>query len=231
MRFDKIFTLIYVLVCANEMLAGTYVDVWPEWYHLSKPLIMTSLGIYFVWQTWGVNHRFKWYIAGAFVFSWFGDSFLMYQQRDELYFLLGLASFLTAHVFYMFAFKIWFEDNHETPLLKRYPWMGMLLFVYAIGMYKLLEADLGTMKLPVVVYIGVILGMSLLALNRYKKVSASSFRWIVLGAFAFLISDSILAYNKFVDDINYSSFLIMGTYCLAQFAIMKGALCELRNSA
>jgi uncharacterized membrane protein YhhN len=230
MRFDKFFTLIYLLICVNEIWAGMYVDVWPEWHHLSKPLIMMSLGAYFVWQTRQVAHQFKWFIITAFVFSWLGDSFLMYQKLDDIYFLLGLASFLIAHVFYMFAFKIWFEENHETPLLKRHPWMGMLLFVYAIAMYKMLEPDLGTMKLPVVLYIGVILGMTLLALNRFRKVAAPSFRWIFLGALAFLASDSILAYNKFVEDVDYSGILIMSTYCFAQFAIMKGALCQLRTS-
>jgi uncharacterized membrane protein YhhN len=230
MRFDKVFTIFFVAICANEMLAGTYIETWPEWYHLSKPLIMLSLLGYFTWQTLKVQHRFKWWIIGAFVFSWFGDSFLMYQAIDEKYFLFGLASFFLAHVFYMIAFSIWFEDNHETPLLKKNPWMGMLLFVYAIAIFKLLEPELGALKLPVIAYIGAILGMAMFAVNRYRKVVTPSFAWIITGALAFLASDSILAYNKFVDQVPWSNLLIMSTYCFAQYAIFKGALCQLRSS-
>jgi uncharacterized membrane protein YhhN len=43
--------------------------------------------------------------------------------------------------------------------------------------------------------------------------------WSMMGSTLFIISDSILAWNKFVSDVSYSGMLIMLTYYTAQFLI------------
>jgi uncharacterized membrane protein YhhN len=60
-------------------------------------------------------------------------------------------------------------------------------------------------------------------MNRYGKVSAPSYVWILMGAVLFVASDSILAINKFHHSIEYSRYLIMLTYMLAQYSIVRGA--------
>ena len=71
--------------------------------------------------------------------------------------------------------------------------------------------------------------MLLIALNRFRKVSAASFAWITAGAFFFVASDSILAWNKFFRELDHSHLLIMLTYGLAQYGITKGAVSQLRD--
>jgi len=46
---------------------------------------------------------------------------------------------------------------------------------------------------------------------------------VLAGAWLFMASDSILAFNKFHTAIEYSGPLIMTTYILAQFLIVEGA--------
>jgi uncharacterized membrane protein YhhN len=48
-------------------------------------------------------------------------------------------------------------------------------------------------------------------------------KWMMLGALLFVISDSILAINKFYQPFEAAGVLIMLTYGLAQFFIVEGA--------
>jgi uncharacterized membrane protein YhhN len=47
-----------------------------------------------------------------------------------------------------------------------------------------------------------------------------------LGASSFMISDTLLAWNKFVTPLRYGRVLLMITYHLGQFAIMLGAVLQ-----
>lgn len=228
MRSDRIFAFLFSLLLLNEIVAGFYQDIYESWYLVSKPLLMLSILVYFTWQTKGFSHPIKIWLMVGFTFSWIGDVALMFQGIED-FFLYGLAAFLLAHISYILAFRIWVYDNLEIPLIKRAPWMAFVLMLFGVGFFKILEPGLGNMKLPVIVYMIVILLMVLMALNRYRKVSRKGFYWIISGAIVFLLSDSILAYNKFIEPVAYSGVWIMLTYGFAQWAIMQGGLVEWRN--
>jgi uncharacterized membrane protein YhhN len=49
-------------------------------------------------------------------------------------------------------------------------------------------------------------------------------RVMMFGALLFIISDSILAVNKFYSSFNYAGILIMLTYALAQLFIVMGVM-------
>ena len=66
--------------------------------------------------------------------------------------------------------------------------------------------------------------MMLSAINRFGGVAQNSFRWVFFGALFFLISDSILAVNKFADPVTNAGFWIMSTYALAQYLIVRGVV-------
>jgi len=156
----------------------------------------------------------------ALFFSWIGDLVL----TNEEFFLYGLGAFFLAHAFYIFSFTKSNFDNHEVALIHKAP-IFMLLFVFFGGMmFFYLKPNLGEMILPVIAYIGIIIGMNIAALNRYKKVNDLSFWLIMIGAIFFLISDSIIAINKFDHLIDNASVYIMFTYILAQFLIVQGTL-------
>ena len=48
----------------------------------------------------------------------------------------------------------------------------------------------------------------------------------MIGAIFFIISDSLLAINKFYFPLPYSAFWIMSTYSFAQYFIVSGILIE-----
>ena len=74
----------------------------PLWHQVTKPLLMLSLGLYyFLSVQWNSTTAL---VLAAILFSLLGDSFLMYEEKDEIYFMLGLGSFLLAHIFYAIAY-------------------------------------------------------------------------------------------------------------------------------
>ena len=84
---------------------------------------------------------------------------------------------------------------------------------------------LGEMQIPVLVYSIVITLMGLAALDRYGAVSPKSFWKVLIGALLFILSDSLIAYSRFgqeIVEISLPGFWIMLTYILAQFLIITG---------
>jgi uncharacterized membrane protein YhhN len=66
--------------------------------------------------------------------------------------------------------------------------------------------------------------MVMVALFRFGKTTAGSFAMVFGGAILFMISDSLIAINKFLEPLPQSGFWIMTTYIGAQFLIVRGLL-------
>jgi uncharacterized membrane protein YhhN len=69
-----------------------------------------------------------------------------------------------------------------------------------------------------------LLGMSAMALNRKGNGHPKSFTYVFIGSVLFVLSDSMIAINKFFHPIQNEGILIMSTYIAAQFLIMRGIL-------
>jgi uncharacterized membrane protein YhhN len=188
---------------------------------VTKPLIMISLTGYY-WMN--AKERSLIFIL-ALLFCWAGDVLLMFQPQAELFFIFGLVAFLVGHLFYMFSYRQLRDDDIKNELL----WTQKIRFSLPIvligtGLITVLLPTLGGLKIPVLVYSMVLVGMVMTALFRYGRTPSSSFWMVFAGAGLFMISDSLLAINKFYTAIPQSGLLIMLTYTGAQYLIVKGAL-------
>lgn len=131
------------------------------------------------------------FIILALIFSLGGDIALMFTSKKA--FIIGLILFLLAHIVYTFIFT-YFNHLHKSDLLT-----GILLLILAGSIYYYLYSGLDKMKLPVLIYILVISFM----MQRSVSVFWSSFFnmgqmfLISIGAGLFIISDIMLAVNKF----------------------------------
>lgn len=72
--------------------------------------------------------------------------------------------------------------------------------------------------------------MGITASKRWGKTDKTSFWYIMMGAFFFIISDSLLAINQFTNLFSLAGFFIMLTYILAQFMIVKGIVVFVKGS-
>jgi uncharacterized membrane protein YhhN len=95
---------------------------------------------------------------------------------------------------------------------------------YGIFIILLLYGDLGEMKIPVIIYTAVILTMLTSTLNREKKVNRQSYMLVLVGAILFVLSDSMIAINKFGYAFPLSGIAVMITYITAQYMIALGCL-------
>ena len=158
-------------------------------------------------------------LTGLF-FSWMGDVFLLFENKHALFFIFGLISFLTTHIFYIVYFlRI---RTRKPSLLKKQPIFIALVFAYGITLVWQLYPYLADLKLPVMVYATVICIMLLCSLHIFLKVNKKAATFYLLGATAFVVSDSLLAINKFYQPFAYAGVFIMLTYCAAQFLIVTG---------
>jgi uncharacterized membrane protein YhhN len=153
----------------------------------------------------------------ALFFSTLGDIFLL--SSKEIFFILGLGSFLTAHVLYIFIFKR--AQNSIAPMVVNLVLLAVLL-VYLCFFLNYLWPNLKEMKIPVVVYALTISTMLWTAVNNWFSNKCKANLIVVLGALFFVVSDSILAIDLFHHKIELGRFLVMSTYLAAQYFIVFG---------
>lgn len=214
--------LFFFLLAADIIGVETNVD-WLQYF--SKPLLMPVLALYFVISTAHYSNHFKKWILAALLFSWAGDILLMFQEKITDFFLFGLSAFLVAHIFYIIFFhSIRVKEGIKGKLLLFIP-----VAVYYAVLIMWLSPYLGDMQMPVTIYGIVISFMLMLALHMTLIRNKKAGNLMVLGALFFVVSDSVLAVNKFLQPFVPASFVIMSTYGLAQYLIVKGACRYIRS--
>lgn len=185
---------------------------------ISKSLLMPLLLIYFFTQTVNAVSPLKAWIILALIFSWLGDILLLFEVRNPIFFLLGLSAFFVAQVFYI----VFFHNIRMKEYIRGNALLLLGVIVYYFILISIISPSLGSMKLPVRVY-GVVLSfMVMLAMHTMFSRKKIAGWWMMVGAVLFVISDSLLALNKFYRSFDYAEILIMLTYGLAQLAIVQG---------
>ena len=216
-KIELKFTVIYSVIVLLELISRNYIEL-ETLHYLAKPLIVLSLLTFLIKQGQHIKKQIKSLMIFALVFSIIGDIALLFDGIQPLYFITGLGAFLFAHVMYVLVF-LKQRDSKRKPIS-----FILLMLVYAVFLFYLLKEGLGDLLIPVIVYMIVILSMSTSAFLRQKTNNTISFNWVLIGAILFMISDSILALDKFYQSFTLSSLLIMITYALAQYCILIGIL-------
>jgi len=215
---------LWMLEASALAAASGATGVW-AWHLVFKPAALTIAIIFvainayqisargiFLYKSWGL-------LLAALLASLAGDVFLMLEGL----FIPGLVSFLLAHLAYIALLRRgvrWFAHR------------GALLATVAIGaaMYAWLwrgglPADL---RIPVAVYVLVIALMAAQALGRAAELQTQASRTVALGACIFMLSDSVLAVDRFVQPVPLALLWVLATYYAAQFCIVHGMVQELR---
>jgi uncharacterized membrane protein YhhN len=160
--------------------------------------------------------RFDTLLVGALVASLAGDVFLM--LPSGAYFIPGLASFLVAHLFYIALFRQgvpWFPSRRG------------LLATLAVGgaMYAWVWAGLTdpVLKVAVAAYVCVISLMVAQAIGRAKVQGDAASTAVAMAACIFMLSDSLIAINRFVQPLPVVSLWVLTSYYLAQILMVHNA--------
>ena len=178
----------------------------PRLEHLAKPLTtLLLLVVAIALEPTDPVQRAAFVIA--VVASLAGDVALMFER-----FLPGLASFLVAHL----AYTAGFLARGVMPALALVGLIAVAVVAVPLGARILSAVRRGaerSLAVPVAVYIVVIAGMAVAAVAAAVPLG-------IVGAFAFLLSDAIIAWNRFVEELSWGPVTIMVTYHLAQAALV-----------
>ena len=213
-----IWIILFLLMLLIDLVA-VYLNNEPLQF-ITKPLLMPLLAIYLLLQTSSATSGLKAWIFLALFFSWVGDMLLLFDERGPNFFLFGLSAFLVAQVFYI----IFFHNIRMREYIRGNALLLLLVIVYYSILISVLSPYLGNMKLPVRIY-GVVLSfMVMLAMHTMLGKNKRAALWMTMGAILFVVSDSLLAFNKFFAAFNNAGLIIMLTYGLAQLFITEGAV-------
>lgn len=176
-----------------------------------KPLIILLLMTYY---SIIIEPENKIYLAALFL-SFLGDVMLLFSSETN--FILGLVSFLLAHIlFVIIVLKQLKSSSISQKITATIPFLVVFL-----GIIFLLKDNLGTMLIPVIVYALVISVFGIVSLLNYLTKKNISSLFLLGGATFFILSDATLAINKFYIAQSYFPVFIMITYVLAQYLICK----------
>jgi uncharacterized membrane protein YhhN len=185
----------------------------------TKLALMPALALAVVAGVFGANPRERWngahtLLVVAIGLSWLGDgagTFVPWLPTVPMMLLF----FGLAHLCYIWLF--W-----RTLPVRKPPLWSAVYAVWWVALLAILWPSLGDLAIPVAVY-GLVLGATAAGAARCHPLIA------VGGAF-FLASDSILAFRLFLPDAmpDFTSPLVMFTYCLGQGLIAAGVLVTLR---
>ncbi len=194
----------------------------------SKPALIPTLALWFWLSTTPQAGKIRYLFLIGLLFSTAGDVFLM--NNGATYFLLGLSSFLIAHVFYIITF-FYFPEFKKGLVIRRPAIIIPVAMFLGVFLFMLLPKVPEGFQVPVLVYSMVIALMILSAINLTGRTSATATKTVISGAILFLISDSILGSEKFnvltATNANLIRFAVMFTYLSGQYLLTKGMVRQL----
>ena len=175
--------------------------------YVFKPLTMGWIGLIAILGQ-ATAPLYKYLILAGLVFSTAGDVLLM-MPADR--FVAGLVAFLMAQLCYSIAFA------SETSALLWWPLLPLV--AYGVAIYGLLFPSLGRLKWPVLIYMVGILAMAWLAWERWGQTGQSGALLAAVGALLFVLSDTVLAIDRFRKTFKLARALNLSTYFAAQCLI------------
>lgn len=169
----------------------------------------------------------KHFVTAALALSWIGDVVLLLEKIYRPLFVIGLLSFLLAHIFYVIFFLKLRKRN--PAVLRAKPLVTFFVLVYTGVMYFTLLPHIESMKLPVLAYCLVISLMLITSFHAFDMRNQVFGQVCVVGTLLFALSDSILAINRFYYPFAVGSSLVIFTYALGQLLITEGVLVGLKT--
>ncbi|MFK7756817.1 MAG: lysoplasmalogenase [Flavobacteriales bacterium] len=179
-----------------------------EFYGVFKA-ITTGLIVFLAWNFRNSDYpKYNKLIRLGLIFCLLGDVALLSNSS----FVWGMAAFLLGHFLFSEAFKIF--DN-----LKSLKGELVFLIVIGIGTLAFLYSALGEFLIPAILYIAVIIYTCWMGFRFSKSDISEKFSKIYLAMSLFVISDILVAIDRFIWDDIWLSLLILPLYWSAVYIL------------
>ncbi|MFD0861289.1 lysoplasmalogenase [Sungkyunkwania multivorans] len=191
--------------------------------YFTKPAVIISLGIFFFLNGKHLDRTQQIFMLVALACYAIGDIIFLNYQND-LNFMIGFIFFLIANVLYVLVFQ--FKVEYNIPRLFI---LSIIVLAYCFFLLRLLIPFLGDFFIPIIIFMVVMFSSLQSAYFRIKQVQANSFYLVLFGTMLYVITQSMVAYSRFVGPLPYEDYLTMLFYGLSHLAIVIGILLEDRN--
>lgn len=200
----------FFLVAFVDILAIALSNSWLE--SMVKPLLMPVLMGYYLSVSSQVNR----FLLSALFFSLLGDILLLDKSQ---YFVYGLGCFLISQLIYVALFFAAVKNGSISNWIKAIVPFALYLLI----LLRLLFPNLDAFFIPVLIYA---LAICLFGVISLMQVLENKFQagWLLSGSVLFILSDSMIAINKFYQPFEGAGIAIMTTYVAAQFLIVQFVL-------
>lgn len=187
-------------------------DAWTLAHWIGKPLA-TAVLVALVWRHGGdAPPRLRRGVLAGLACSLLGDVLLMLSPR---LFVGGLLAFLAAHLFYLRAFTA------DTRLFARPLALALLAGVGGLVLAFLWSGLAPGLRVPVLAYVAVLVAMAAQAAARWRVHPGARAGMAAAGGLLFVVSDSLLAIDRFRTPIAAAPLWVLGTYWAAQWGIAQ----------
>jgi uncharacterized membrane protein YhhN len=204
----RLILTILAIISASIHMFGEYQG--PDYLiFIFKPLTMVFIILIAVLANDPPSGRYKFAIIAGLIFSMIGDVLLSLPMDV---FVIGVFSFLIAQLIYTYAFRV--GRSFRLRFLALLPFA-----VYGILIIVILLPGLNAMTLPVAAYVIVIMVMAWQAWDQWDDKRTQWALLAFIGAVLFVVSDSLLAINKFGEPFLAARALTLTTYFSAQWLI------------
>lgn len=209
MNRSVFFLWLFAFLCASGLYLFT-LDL--ELGHTNRIIKATPMALLMAFAWVSSQSTTRRFLMLALSFSLLGDMLLSFDG----FFIMGLAAFLLAQLTYTALFL---KFKHPSKHFKA--WFAFIILyivcMASIVLPSVMESDV-VLAVIIAAYMCAISAMAICA----GLLTTPGVYMSAAGAFIFVISDSLIAINKFVIPIEHAGIGIMSTYYSAQLLIVFG---------
>ncbi len=212
-------TLFAIVLLAH--LFFIYKDL-PDGRFATKMLLLPLLMIYLVASVRLSTKKVSTIIIAGLVLSFIGDMVLT--QTGTTMFLLGMVAFIGTHICNsIFFIRLQKGVKGRMGVIVT---TSIVMLVLSLGVFVYLQNQLGDFQVPIIAYMCIISTMAVLAAGtaRDPSLQKTATHYLIPGAILFVVSDALLASNKFAWHLPMVDIAVMLTYGLAQYFLVRGFL-------
>jgi uncharacterized membrane protein YhhN len=206
-----------LLLAAALVAIGDWVAVHARLYRVEYLLKPLTLVLLIAAATTADLGSAKPWVVAALVLGLIGDVGLMLSSGGtDIAFLTGLGAFLVGHLCYLVAFAA--AGLHGVQLVA-----GLLIAagIAALALPPVLRGAARSAGRP---FAGVVAGYAAVLAAMTTLAVGTGLIATAIGGALFLVSDTVIAHQRFVARIRYGDLLVMVTYHLAQALILIGLI-------
>ena len=207
----------FVIIAVVHLTGQLVSNEWIIW--MTRPLLMPSLLWWFLSQ---ISKPFSFAhkrMIAALLLASAGDIFALLAKFNDWFFFADILCYLFMQLMYVLIFLsiVRFQD-----VSKVYISIAILIFiVYGIIFLNYLLPHSGWLTLPILIYASAVTLTIISSAITITYFPRPLFIMLMTGTIIYLISDTIIATNKFITPVYLSGFWGLLAYIVAQALITK----------